>query len=153
MIKTMSKKSTRKKTSGFTLIELLIGIAIVGVIAAIALPSYFETVQKNRRIDATETLMRLAVLQEQHFSQYGIYADDLKPLNGGTAESSQGYYKISHSRSMEEGKDLTYKFALVAETINGQEADTQCRYFIINSKNKRYSRDSRAIINTTENCW
>ena len=41
-----------KKTSGFTLIELLITIAVVGILAAIAVPSFQEQVRKGRRAEA-----------------------------------------------------------------------------------------------------
>lgn len=143
-----TKKATGKLTSGFTLIELLIAIAIVGIVAAVALPNYFESVQKSRRTDATESLMRLSVLQEQYFSQYESYATSssaLASLNGGSDQSTQEYYKISVTAAPVNG------FTLAAEAINGQEKDTQCKFFVIDSTNKRSSGTSAS--DNSGNCW
>jgi len=49
-----------KKNKGFTLIELMIVVAIVGILAAIAYPSYQEYVRKTKRTDAQADMMELA---------------------------------------------------------------------------------------------
>ena len=58
---------------GFTLIELLIAIAIMGFLAAIALPEYREYVQRSRIIDATSRLSDLRVRMEQAFMDFRAY--------------------------------------------------------------------------------
>jgi len=58
---------------GFTLIELLIAIAIMGILAAIALPQYREYVQRSRIIDATSRLSDLRVRMEQAFMDFRAY--------------------------------------------------------------------------------
>jgi len=58
------------KKNGFTLIEVLIVVAIVGILAAIAYPSYVEQVNKMRRADAQAALVELAArLQEYYVDQ------------------------------------------------------------------------------------
>ena len=52
-----------KNTFGFTLIELLIAIAIIGIISSIAYPSYQSYVQKSRRADAKNELMKAQLKQ------------------------------------------------------------------------------------------
>ncbi len=47
---------SRKNSTGFTLIEMMITVAIVGILAAIALPSYFEFVTRSKIIDGTTKL-------------------------------------------------------------------------------------------------
>lgn len=73
--------SVTPTSKGFTLIELVIVIAIIGIIAAIAFPSYQDSVLKSRRADAKELLLRIAQSQERHFSQFGRYADSLQNAN------------------------------------------------------------------------
>lgn len=62
------------KRTGFTLIELLIAVAIVGIVAGIALPSYQSHILRMRRIEARAALLHAMQEQEQHFSQSQRYA-------------------------------------------------------------------------------
>jgi type IV pilus assembly protein PilE len=61
------------KQEGFTLIELMIVVAIVGILAAIAYPSYQEQVQKTRRADAQADLMELSSFMERFFTENNRY--------------------------------------------------------------------------------
>lgn len=85
---------------GFTLIELMITVAIVGILAAVAYPSYVESVRKARREDAMTALLELQLAQEKHRANNPSYASDLTDL-GYSAESSvdspDGFYTISVS--------------------------------------------------------
>lgn len=58
---------------GFTLIEVMVVVAIVGILAAIAYPSYQEHVNKSRRADAQASLVELAQFMERHYTTQGGY--------------------------------------------------------------------------------
>ncbi|WP_428624775.1 type IV pilin protein [Sedimenticola sp.] len=63
------------RISGFTLIELMIVVAIIGVLAAIAYPSYREQVRTTRRADATGALLGLAGVLERRYTANGDYCN------------------------------------------------------------------------------
>ena len=64
------------RQSGFTMIELMIVVAIIGILAAIAIPNYFDSVRRSRIIDATTTLGDLRSQLEKY------YMDNRQYLNG-----------------------------------------------------------------------
>ena len=61
------------KQKAFTLIELMITVAIVGILASIAYPSYQDSVMKSRRADVKGVLLGLANAMERHFTETNSY--------------------------------------------------------------------------------
>lgn len=72
-----------RRIAGVTLIELLVAITIVGILAAIAYPSYTQYVTRANRAAAKSVLLRVADRQEQHFADNKSYAADLTQLGYG----------------------------------------------------------------------
>lgn len=64
------------RTRGFTLIELMITVAVVGILAAIALPEYTNHVEKGRIASALELLSESKVRMEQIFNSNRSYYVD-----------------------------------------------------------------------------
>ena len=58
---------------GFTLIELMITVAVVGILGAIALPTYTDSMQKSKRAEARAALINLLHQQERYLSQMNTY--------------------------------------------------------------------------------
>ncbi|MED5388439.1 MAG: type IV pilin protein [Pseudomonadota bacterium] len=88
-------KTTNAKLSGFTLIELMIVVAIVGMLAAIAYPSYQNHVEKGRVSDGRVALTRAANLMERCFSTRGTYANC--PALATAIPSESGFYSVDDS--------------------------------------------------------
>ncbi len=91
-----------KNERGFTLIELMITVAILGILSAIAIPSYSSYVIKSQRTDAKVALLKYAQMQESYYVQKLSYAESLDDTaaNGGmglpsSLQSEEGKYDIS----------------------------------------------------------
>lgn len=115
-----------KKTQGFTLIELMIVVAIIGILAAIAYPSYQEHVRKTKRTDAQADMIELASrLQRYKIANFTFLKAD------GTA---LGLVDVGHSGKLPQSGGATlYNLALsnvtagtwtlTATTTGGQLGD------------------------------
>ena len=71
---------TPRVSQGFTLIELMIAVAIVGILAAVALPSYQRSIMKGRRVDAKAATLDLAAREERYFSVNNTYTNSAVSL-------------------------------------------------------------------------
>jgi type IV pilus assembly protein PilE len=69
----------RTKLRGFTLIELMIAVAIVGILASIAIPSYNQYIIKGKRGEAEAALVTFANAMEQWRLQTGSYCGAAVP--------------------------------------------------------------------------
>ena len=66
--------TVRRTQTGFTLIEVMITVAIIGILAAVAFPSYREHIMRGRLVDATNGLATLRAQMERHFQDNRSYA-------------------------------------------------------------------------------
>ena len=71
----MTHRARRPPRRGFTLIELMITVAIVGILAAIAYPSYQDSVRKGKRAEGRTALIDFLQQQERYLSQTGSYLE------------------------------------------------------------------------------
>lgn len=70
---------SRRSQSGFTLMELMITVAIVGVLAAIAIPTFSGYVQRSRTTEATSFLAEIKQRQESYRAEFTQYANVMAP--------------------------------------------------------------------------
>lgn len=96
----MKIKAMIKRAAGFTLIEVMIVVAIIGIIAAIAVPSYTQYLHKVGRSEASALLLEVMERQEQFYRKEVTYTTDLTDLNyGATLETETGRFKISEMKA------------------------------------------------------
>lgn len=69
-------------SQGFTLIELLMVVAILGILAAVAIPAYFNHINRARQADAIHKLIDIKAAQEKYYGLYNQYAPS--PITAGT---------------------------------------------------------------------
>ena len=106
---------------GFTLVEVATVLAIAGVLAAAAWPSWREQLLRGRRVEATVALQRLQLAQAGHHDRFGQYAQRLEQLAGGPgALSDGGHYRIALVADGGEG----YRALAIAQ--GGQAGDRGC---------------------------
>ncbi|MCF8167760.1 MAG: hypothetical protein K9K38_06285 [Rhodoferax sp.] len=120
----------------------MIVVAIVGILAAVAVPAYQGSVQKSRRSDAKMALSALQLLQEKYRAnntRYGTLAEV-----GATASSSEAYYTMSVSNNAE----TTYTLTATAVSGKSQASDTACNTMTISLSAGVVTKGP-----TTGSCW
>ena len=136
----------------FSLIELLIVITILGIITAIAVPSWQQQLLVTRRADAAGALLRTAMRQEQFLLRQRRYAANSElgtpPPDGlGIGDSFQDHYEISIA------SHASGYLAIARVRIDGGQArDTRCWIFNLDAAGRRSSLDHRGHESTAE-CW
>lgn len=68
-------------SKGFSLIELMIVVVVIGILAAVTVPAYFNHILRTRQSDAYHNLLDIKAAQEMHYSLENEYAGDYITLN------------------------------------------------------------------------
>lgn len=82
----------RKSDKGFTLIELLVVIIIIGILSAIALPSFLNQANKARQSEAQTYVGSINRGQQAYFLEENEFAPDLEALELGISNSENYTY-------------------------------------------------------------
>lgn len=126
--------------SGFTLIELMVVVAIVGILAAIALPSYRDYIMRSRIAEATSALAAKRVRMEAFYDNNRTYVDAPDCLDDTTASK---YFTFSCSASTAN----TY-------TLQGVGSGQMLGFtFTVNEANARATTSAPAGWATAADCW
>lgn len=128
----MSPCNSPSRHSGFSLIELMIALVVVGVLTAVAVPSYQSYMRSAYRAEARTALLEAAQWMERHFSMTQSYATSSQggAINNAaltaaglavTPRSGAVRYNISFSAG-----PLANTYTLQAVPTGAQTADTRC---------------------------
>ncbi|WP_260295698.1 type IV pilin protein [Sedimenticola hydrogenitrophicus] len=140
---------------GFTLIELMIVVAVIGILAAIAYPSYEEQVRKSRRADATGALLGLAGALERRYTSTGSYA------GAGAGGGNTGAPTIFSTTSPVDGGTAAYNLTINTSNAStftihaaptGPQAGDKCGTLTLTQDGTRNVTGQSAGI-TANDCW
>jgi type IV pilus assembly protein PilE len=138
---------TRKRQLGFTLIELMIVITVLGIIVAIAYPSYTEQMRKSRRAEGMGELLELADRMERFYSDRGTYVGaslGTAATNIYPTTSAKGYYTLSIA-----SQTATDFSVSAAPTSKGKQNKDKCGTFTMTAQG------IKSVSNTAylAECW
>lgn len=140
-------------SAGFSLVELMIAVVIAAILAAIAIPSHTQYVQKSRRTDAKVALLDLAARQERFFSMRNLYSGTPAELGyAGAAfpvqiqSSGQIFYELSVVTA---NSRTTYT---ATATPVGPQTTDDCGSYVIDQLG-RQSNTGLTSGATSVTCW
>jgi len=139
----------RKKNSGITLMELMVVVAIVGILAAIAIPTYRNYVVRANRSDAKAALLATAGALERCFTRFNSYTTAAGCTVTLPVNSTEGNYSISATNR------TATAFVLQATPQGRQTQDSECSSYTLDNANAKGVVISGAAGDaaTARRCW
>ncbi|WP_040640750.1 type IV pilin protein [Halopseudomonas pelagia] len=119
------------RQAGFTLIELMLVVAVVGILAAIAYPSYQEQVRQTRRAEVAAVLLENAQLLERFFTRHGSYEEGAAALISQSPAAGQAVFVITSTLEVD-------TYLLNARAVpGGVMAGDACAQYSLNQVGQR----------------
>lgn len=137
-MKGLNAIQSARRAGGFTLIELMVVVAIVGILGAVAYPSYVEHVNRGRRAVAQGMLSDFATRQHQFFVDTRGYAASVAALRVSVPADVSAHYDVTISTTAGPPPGFT-----LTATPKGRQSSDKCGTLTINAVGAR----------TPSGCW
>jgi type IV pilus assembly protein PilE len=136
----------RRRMLGITLLELMVVVMVIGVLGAIAIPSYRQYVMRAQRTEAKNALLQLQANQERFYLANRTYSNDPTLLGFAGSQTERGTYTIAVAGA----NAATYTATATprAGAVIDMTADAQCTSFSITAQGVRTATGTNAA-----NCW
>lgn len=164
--------TARFKSKGVTLIELMIVVVIIGVLAAIAYPSYQEQTRKARRSDGKNSLTEVANRLEKFYAHCNTYTtnfggkvsdtDATKNCTGlavasgdsvANINTAEGYYQLGITDINGATAAIAQGFRVTATPVAGKPQATDGMLALDSRGTKWYDSNKNGSFASTENSW
>jgi type IV pilus assembly protein PilE len=153
----------RSRSRGFTLIEMMIVVAVIAIIAAVAIPSYQDSIWKGKRGEAKAAILKALQAEERYYTQNNTYvAYTTTPPSGAfptysADNQANSRYLITASAATVTSGTTTLcsnnnivQCVVITATVYGTSADPKCGTTLqADSTGNRLP----ALTGTTAICW
>jgi type IV pilus assembly protein PilE len=135
---------------GFTLIELMITVAVIAILAAIAVPSYFQYTLRSNRSAAESVMQEIASAQERYMVDSRGFAGNLSTLGYSVPNTVSPNYNIGMVATAASASGGTGpNYTITATPISNQVRDTACGTLTLKGDGTKLPLPS----GTATNCW
>jgi type IV pilus assembly protein PilE len=110
-----------QRSAGFTLIELMLAVVVIGILMAVAYPTFIDSIRKSRRSEAFAAIAQVQQAQERWRSNYPQYAT-LAQLAPVSPTAPGGYYTLD----IRGNSATSYDVIATAASGKSQVNDSTC---------------------------